>query len=379
MTAGRATDVSGSAARGRPVEGAQHWRPIAGGVAGGAEGRGGRGAPAAGAESRWGGGAPGSGGGGGGHSSLGGGRGRTGSASGGWGACGSRLVAAAAARGRPRGGGAGRLRGGARDGGVVPAAGHWDAGVAEDPPAGNGAARAAARPGARASRAAAGPAPGAGWASGRGAGRGAPAARSAPRHRCRRYRPSVPRSLPVAGRAPGAFPGAAGLVDFGAKWRKVWVRWVLGRRESCPRDPAVPGPTPAPESAPSAGRGQVRLGSRRSRVLRQGLLPPKRRRRAAVVRNFSTKWRCGGPVWKSTPSPQAPVPPEGGSCRWDPQVGSGWLHRVYQVTPPRRVLWAGSRTTCAPAFISRSVCSSGFGSLLTVRIAEYKQTHTVCF
>lgn len=84
MTAGQATDASGSAARGRPVEGEQHRWPMAGRVAGGAEGRGGRGAPAAGAESRWGGGAPGSGSGcSGGHSSLGGGRGRTGSASGG--------------------------------------------------------------------------------------------------------------------------------------------------------------------------------------------------------------------------------------------------------------------------------------------------------
>lgn len=111
MTAGWATDASGSAAWGRSVDGAQPRRPMAGGVVGGAarapaaeagsQREAGRPAAAAAAVAASG------------HSSLSSGRGRTGKGEG---------LAVALGHGRPGGGGAGRLRGEARGRGAVPAA-----------------------------------------------------------------------------------------------------------------------------------------------------------------------------------------------------------------------------------------------------------------
>lgn len=66
--------------------------------------------------------------------------------------------------------------------------------------------------------------------------------------------PSVPRAPPVARRAPAAFsalPGAAGHVDFGAKWSKV-----RRGRESSPRSPRSEGPRLPPSRRPQGAAGR---------------------------------------------------------------------------------------------------------------------------
>lgn len=129
--------------------------------------------------------------------------------------------------------------------------------------------------------AAAGPDRGAGWASGRGAGRGALAAGSAPCHRRRRYSPLVPRALAVAGRAPGAFPGAPRRSGARRLWGKVEESAGLGGtggKGELPAGPAARAHT-RPGVGAFTGPGAGEAGARRSGAWRQGC---SRRRRGGV-------------------------------------------------------------------------------------------------
>lgn len=121
--------------------------------------------------------------------------------------------------------------------------------------------------------AAAGLARGAGWASGRGAGQGALAAGSAPRPRRRRYSPSVPRALAVAGRAPGAFPGAPRRGGARRLWGKVEESAGLGGPGGMGELPAGPGHPRAHTChgvRAFTGPGAGEAGARRSGAWRQG-------------------------------------------------------------------------------------------------------------
>lgn len=62
-----------------------------------------------------------------------------------------------------------------------------------------------------------------------------------------------------------------------------------GEKGELPAGPGSPRAHTGPGVGAFAGPGAGEAGARRSQALRQGLLPPWRRRRAAVVLNISTK------------------------------------------------------------------------------------------
>lgn len=121
--------------------------------------------------------------------------------------------------------------------------------------------------------AAAGPARAAGWASGRGAGRGALVVGSAPRHRRRRYSPSVPRALAVAGRAPGAFPGAprrGGARRLRGKVEESAGLGGTGRKGELSAGPGRPRALTGPGVGAFTGPGAGGVGAKRCGAWRQG-------------------------------------------------------------------------------------------------------------
>lgn len=336
MTAGRATDASGSAAwgpRGRRAA------PAANGWRGRGRGRGGAaGAPAAGAEPRREAGRPAAAAAAASRATSAAAAGRTPAVAGeGLAAAGARAArrcwcGAAARRGAGRRGGAGRraLR----------------RGVTGDPPAGNGAARAASCCGAGW---------GAGWAAGRGPGSlAAPSALAAAAPRCcALWWPSgrLPRSRRCRARQGSSTLGQSAESGFGEAGAE-------GVGQVCPK------------AGPGFG---VAAGP--SRAQRQGLLPPGRSTRAAVLGNFPLDGTRRWPAGRAPTPTRARAPKREAACR------SRSLRAGDPSKRPRRGLRVFREPSLLPLarpLLLLAACFSGAGSSPTIQVVKNEQAQCVC-